>query len=434
MNVLFVHQNFPGQFRHLAQQLASSGEHHVVALTMSEFAGMPGVTCVRHQIPAPATHPHPYLQEFNTQVYRGQSTAQAALALRKKGFVPDLIWAHPGWGEALFLKDVFPKAKLVCYQEFYYRTSGSDVNFDPEYPCVGPQSEWHLRARNSVHLHALTAADASYSPTHWQRDQYPSALREGITVIHDGIDTELIKPDPTAWLALEQGKRLTAEDEVITFVNRNLEPYRGFHMFMRALPELLWRRPKAQVLIVGGDGVSYGAKLPTGQTYREKFLAEFGKEIDLSRVSFLGQIPYGHYISLLQISSCHIYLTYPFVLSWSLLESMSAGAPLLASATAPVQEVVQDGFNGVLVDFFSPQALVEKACALLDDRERAVALGQQARRTVQERYDLHRVCLPAQLDFMRKVMGNAAAPVHRSDSVVAADSKHTEDSNQFIYS
>lgn len=407
MNVLFVHQNFPGQFRHLAQQLASIPENRVVALTMSDASGLPGVTCVRHQIPASALQPHPYVQEFNTQVYRGQSSAQAALALRSKGFKPDLIWAHPGWGEALFLKDVFPDAQLVCYQEFYYRATGSDVDFDPEYPTIGPSSLWHLRARNSVHLHALTAADASYSPTYWQRDQYPSLFREQIAVIHDGIDTDRIRPDPNAWLALEQGRRLTAEDEVITFVNRNLEPYRGFHIFMRALPELLWRRPKAQVVIVGGDGVSYGAKLADGQSYRQKCLAELGQDIDLSRVWFLGQIPYGHYISLLQLSSCHIYLTYPFVLSWSLLESMSAGVPLVASATAPVQEVVQDECNGMLVDFFSPQALVEKACELLTDQDKARALGDAARRTVLERYDLHRICLPAQQAFIHQVFNKA---------------------------
>ncbi|AYR23392.1 glycosyltransferase family 4 protein [Herbaspirillum rubrisubalbicans] len=404
MNVLFVHQNFPGQFRHLAKHLASSSEHRVIALTMSETAAIDGVTCVKHQIHAPATQPHPHLQEFNTQVYRGQSTAQAALRLRKKGFIPDLIWAHPGWGEALFLKDVFPEAKMVCYQEFFYRADGSDVNFDPEYPCMGMEAQWHLRVRNSVHLHALEAADASYSPTYWQRNQYPSLYREKIAVLHDGIDTDLIKPDDGAWLELEQGRKLTAQDEVITFVNRNLEPYRGFHMFMRALPELLWRRPNAHVVIVGGDGVSYGAKLPSGTSYREKFLAELGGEIDRSRVSFLGQIPYGHYISLLQISACHVYLTYPFVLSWSLLESMSAGVPLLASATAPVKEVVEDGVNGLLVDFFSPQELVEKACTLLSNRELGRALGIQARQSVRERYDLQRVCLPEQLKLMRQVV------------------------------
>lgn len=429
MKVLFVHQNFPGQFRHLAQQLASDPENQVVALTMSDVPDFTGVTCVRHQIPAAGMQPHPYLQEFNTQVYRGQSAAQAALALRRRGFRPDLIWAHPGWGEALFLKDVFPEAKLVCYQEFYYRASGSDVNFDPEYPTVGTSPLWHLRSRNSVHLHALMAADGSYSPTYWQRDQYPAQFKEQISVIHDGIDTDRIRPDPAAWLALEHGRRLTADDEVITFVNRNLEPYRGFHMFMRALPELLWRRPKAQVVIVGGDGVSYGAKLADGQTYRQKYLAELGKDIDLSRVWFLGQIPYGHYISLLQLSSCHIYLTYPFVLSWSMLESMSAGVPLLASATAPVQEVVQDGHNGVLVDFFSPQALVEKACELLSDREKARALGRAARRTVIERYDLHGVCLPAQRAFMRQVLDGA-----RSPTVLAWRNEDTVESSLLINS
>ena len=404
VKLLFVHQNFPGQFKYLAPALACDPAHQVVAMTMSPHAPIKGITSAQHSIPRPPTRPHPYLTEFELQVLRGQSAAGAALALRQGGFVPDVICAHPGWGEALFLKDIFPAAKLLCYQEFFYRSSGSDVNFDPEYRSQTFDHAFHLRIRNSAYLASLDAADANYSPTYWQRDQFPAVYRPQIEVIHDGIDTDVVKPDPGAWLTLKAlGRRLTAVDEVITFVNRNLEPYRGFHTFMRALPELLQRRPNAIVIVVGGDDVSYGQQLPDGQTYRQKYLDEVGEAIDLNRVRFVGNLPYGLYLHLLQISSCHVYLTYPFVLSWSLLESMSVGVPVVASSTAPVQEVIEDGVNGLLVDFFSPSALAERVCTVLDDRSMAARLGRQARESIIERYDLRRYCLPAQLEMIRSL-------------------------------
>ncbi|WP_175948757.1 glycosyltransferase family 4 protein [Burkholderia pyrrocinia] len=404
MKLLFVHQNFPGQFRHLASALARDAANQVVAMTMSPHPPMPGIAFARHSIPRPNTRPHRYLAEFETQVLRGQSAAGAALALREKGFVPDVIWAHPGWGEALFLKDIFPASKLVCYQEFFYRAAGSDVNFDPEYRNDAFDNPCHLRVRNSAVLSSLDAADAHYSPTRWQRAQFPRLWRDHIEVIHDGIDTDLVKPDASAWLTLKGlGRRLAAGDEVITFVNRNLEPYRGFPTFMRALPELLRRRPKAVVIIVGGDDVSYGQQLPEGQTYRKKLLEEVGGKVDPSRVRFVGNLPYAYYLHLLQISACHIYLTYPFVLSWSLLESMSAGAPVVASATAPVSEVIEDGVNGLLVDFFSPADVVKRVCEVLDDRALATRLRTKGRETVVERYDLKRRCLPAQIELLRNL-------------------------------
>jgi glycosyltransferase involved in cell wall biosynthesis len=327
--------------------------------------------------------------------------------LREKGFLPDVVVAHPGWGEALFLRDVFPSARLVHYCEFYYTGTGADVGFDPEFP-LGLDDQLKVRIKNTTQLVGLVAMDQGIAPTRWQAGRYPGEFQSKIEVIHDGINTELVRPDPDA-IFERDGLRLTHHDEVVTYVARNLEPYRGFHIFMRALPELLALRPKAHVLIVGGDGVSYGRRLPEGQSWREKCCAELKDEIDWKRVHFLGMLPYKDYLKVLQVSSVHVYLTYPFVLSWSMLEAMSAGCALVASRTAPVTELIEDGKNGRLVDFFDTGAIAKTASELIEARSDYAAMRNAARETVVERYDLNKVCLPKLIKFLQQNAASAPA-------------------------
>jgi glycosyltransferase involved in cell wall biosynthesis len=249
----------------------------------------------------------------------------------------------------------------------------------------------------------LSQADAGISPTHWQAAGFPESHRSRISVIHDGIDTTSLRPNPMATVTLSPGLVLSRDDEVVTFLNRQLEPYRGFHIFMRALPALFKQRPKAHVVVVGGDGVSYGAKLAEGQTWRKKMMDEIAHELDPSdfaRLHFVGNLPYSTYISLMQVSKLHVYLTYPFVLSWSLLEAMSMGCAILASATAPVQEVIEDNVNGCLIDFFDHQGLALKAAEMLSNDELRQRLGTQAREDVYKRYDLNQICLPKMLAWV----------------------------------
>jgi glycosyltransferase involved in cell wall biosynthesis len=401
MKILFVHQNFPAQYCHIVPALLKQGGHEIVALYMNDVGHLPGVTAIRHGANIAKPSSHPYLSLYEDNIQRGHSAAQALEVLRERGFVPDLICAHPGWGEALFLKAVFPTAKLLCYQEFYYRSAGSDVDFDPEYMPTSKDYILTTPLRNSTILQSLALADFNISPTHWQKIQFPEVFQSRIKVLHDGIDTTRVKPDHAAFIELAgRGVRLTVNDEVITFVNRNLEPYRGFHIFMRTLPALLRARPKAHVLIVGGDDVSYGRPLASGQTYRQKYMAEVGEFLDLQRVHFVGRIPYPVFINLLQISSVHIYLTYPFVLSWSLLEAMSAGCAIVGSATPPVLEVVRHEENGLLVDFFSPEQIVAAVDRVLDHPDRMADMRARARDFVIKNYDLHQICLPAHLDLI----------------------------------
>jgi glycosyltransferase involved in cell wall biosynthesis len=249
------------------------------------------------------------------------------------------------------------------------------------------------------------------SPTHWQSSTVPERYRDQVTVIHDGIDTERARPDPRAEVRLaKSGLTLRPEDEVITFVNRNMEPYRGFHIFMRALPEIQRRRPKAIVLIVGGDEISYGRHLPNGETWRQRMLAEVGAALDMRRVRFVGRIPYDDFVTMLQVSAAHVYLTYPFVLSWSMLEAMAAGCLVIGSATPPVEEVIRDADNGLLVDFFSPEAVAEAVDRVLSHPDRMADVRRRARATIVEHYDLRTVCLPRHVALVDAVAGGRLPP------------------------
>jgi glycosyltransferase involved in cell wall biosynthesis len=207
-----------------------------------------------------------------------------------------------------------------------------------------------------------------------------------------------VVPDPNAWIQLQRdGVRLSCGDEVLTFVNRNLEPYRGFHVFMRALPRILAQRPRSHVLIVGGDEVSYGSRPVGGGTWRQRLLAEVGAGLPAGRVHFLGRLPYRDYLRVLQVSACHVYLTYPFPLSWSCIEAMSAGCAVVASRTPPVEEFVEHGRNGWLVDFFDADGLAEQVARVLSDPAQSMPVRQEARRRVVERCDFAAHSLPSLL-------------------------------------
>ncbi|HJV25771.1 MAG TPA: glycosyltransferase family 4 protein [Aromatoleum sp.] len=403
MNFLFVHQNLPGQFAHVARALADDAAHRVVGIGDANMLRNrptlhPRIQIVGYESPARGhRETHHYIRDFEGHIRRGQSVMRAAQHLGQQGFRPDVVVAHPGWGEALFLRDAFPEARHINYFEYYYRGRGGDVGFDPEFPTT-LDDRLRVRVKNSTQLQSLVSCDHGLAPTRWQKQRFPAEFQPKIEVIHEGVDTTQVRPDATACVCVA-GQTLKAGDEIVTYVARNLEPYRGFHTFMRALPALLRRRPNARVLIAGGDEVSYGARLPNG-SFRELYCRELGDTVDWSRVHFLGKLPYAQYLKVLQVSAAHIYLTYPFVLSWSMLEAMAAGCALVASATEPVQEVLRHGDNGLLVDFFDAQALADTVSQVLQDPVTASALRLRARQTIVDHYDLRTRCLPRMLDFL----------------------------------
>ena len=406
MNILFIHQNFPGQFKFLAPALVQQG-HQVRALLVNKTDAQTweGVTLVPYHTQRGSTPAiHPWLIDFETKTIRGEACFRAALALIDGGFTPDVIIAHPGWGESLFLKEVWPSAKLGIYCEFYYHARGADMGFDPEFVATDAGEVCRLQLKNLNNILHFEVADAGISPTHWQASTFPEPFRSSISVIHDGIDTAYLLPNPAASLTLNGQLTLTKADEIITFVSRNLEPYRGYHIFMRALPALLKQRPHARVVIVGGDDVSYGARAEAGTTWKSVFIDEVRAQIadaDWQRVHFVGHIAYVPFITLLQLSTVHVYLTYPFVLSWSLLEAMSIGCAIVASDTAPLREAIVHDETGRLIDFFDQHALVDEVCQLLEDATLRERLGNNARAFAIKQYDLKTCCLPKQLAWVQ---------------------------------
>lgn len=407
MKILFIHQNFPGQYAHLARHFGADATNQVVFITQRQAASLPGVKKIVYKPGRAVTAGiHHYLKDTEAGILNAQAVARVALELKKSGFIPDIILGHNGWGEIWYVKDVFPQTPLVGYFEFFYKSLGSDIGFDPTVP-ISFDTMPRVRTKNLGNLLALDSVDLGQCPTQWQKSQFPHRYHSMLQVVHEGVDTGVVVPNRHARVRLPDGElELTADDEVVTYVARNLEPYRGFPSFMRSLPAILDARPNAQVVIVGGDRTSYGPALPDGETFRERMLAELGPALDARRVHFLGKLPYATYLAVLQISSVHVYLTYPFVLSWSMLEAMAAGCLVVGSRTAPVEEVIRDGDNGFLVDFFSPNEIAGRVIASLADPRSYDGMRQRARSTIVEKYDLRSICLPKQLQLMETARQN----------------------------
>jgi glycosyltransferase involved in cell wall biosynthesis len=397
MRVLIVHQNFPGQFRHVAKAWSQRPGWTVVGIGRDTARGMPEfentgrLRLIRYK-PHRAVHPeqHHYMRRMEDAVLHGQAVARVLLGLKAEGFKPDVILAHPGWGETLHAKDVFPDARLVHYCEWFYNAppegngldpdwTGADIGFDPEFPASFDDIA-RIRVWNALHLANLENCDAAISPTHWQKAQHPKAYQDKITVAHEGIDTENLGPNPKAAIKLPDGTVLKAGDPIITYVARNLEPYRGFHQFMRALPAIQREHKTCHTVIVGGDDVSYGRKPEGARNWREKMLGEVGSQLDPTRTHFLGKVPYEGFKRVLQVSAAHVYLTYPFVLSWSMLEAMATGCLVIGSDTVPVRETLEDGVSGRLVNLLKPREisrLVDEALCMPRQVARQMRDGAQ---------------------------------------------------------
>ena len=407
MKVLFLHRNFPAQFRHLASALGQNPDNQVVFATNQKVGEMAGVHKVLYSPSrAPYEKTHYYVQSLEAAVLEGQAVYRQLVQLKEnQGFYPDVIYAHSGWGPGLFMKDLFPEAQYLGFFEWFYRAHGSDVDFDPANP-PDEELEAKLRIRNAALLIDLASCDRGLCPTHWQRQQLPPEFHSKVSICHDGIDTDFFKPDTDTDLVIEPAKPidcasrldLSEMEEVVTYVARGMEPYRGFPQFMVAISHLQKHRPNCHAVVVGQDWVAYGNPLPNGQTYREQALEAL--DLDLDRIHFTGHLDYQQYLKVLRASSVHVYLTWPFVLSWSMLEAMSTGCLVLGSKTAPVEEVIQEGENGLLVDFFDVDSIVARLIEVLDHPDKMQAVREQARQTIVDRYNLADL-LPVHLSWMK---------------------------------
>ncbi|UWR22564.1 glycosyltransferase family 4 protein [Sulfitobacter sp. S190] len=411
MNILFVHQNMPGQYREFVQWLAATKQHRIVFLTQRKnapkFDGVETVLYAPHHKPKQGTYGLSRIWEDAAGT--GFGAALACEKLRDEGqFTPDIIVGHVGWGEMTFLKHVWPQTPIIGFFEYYYSEKGGPVGFDPEEKMT-PHTPYLLAARNAVPMANYHVVDKGHAPTYWQRDRFPESFHDKMYVCHDGIRTDTLRPDPDARLNLQRLNRdVTADDEIVTYMARNLERTRGFHVFMRALPAIQKARPNARVLIIGGNDASYGTKSTAPGGLRGEMEAELGSRVDWDRTHFLGQVPYDHYQKIIQISRCHLYLSMPFVMSWSLLESMAMEATIVASDVAPVREAITHGETGLLVDFFDPAAVANQVIEVLNAPEDFAHIGPNARKRVVENYDFLTKCLPEHIAQI-----NALVPADR---------------------
>ncbi len=399
MNVLFVHNNFPAQFRNVAAALKRAGIGAMAAIGSETAAETDGVVLRRYATPGAVAAAHPFARRFEVECRRSEEVMFAALKLKSEGFAPDLLVAHCGWGETLPLRTLFPKARIAVYCEFYYRAEGQDVGFDPETGQFGVDGLVALSAKNASSLIALADCDVGVSPTPWQRSTFPQEFQPKIHVAHEGVDTDWLAPDPAAKFRVPGGPRLDRHDEIVTYFGRGLEPMRGFHVLMRAIPEIQRERPNAHIVIVGAEETSYGNPPPEGGTWKQRSLREVMPHIDLSRVHFLERLPHASLRALMQVSTAHVYLTYPFVLSWSCIEALSVGCAIVASDTAPVRDVIVDDENGVLTPFHDHRALAATICDLLADPPRRARLSAAAREPGVAGFDM-RACVRRTLDIL----------------------------------
>jgi glycosyltransferase involved in cell wall biosynthesis len=348
-------------------------------------------------------------------VLRGTAVAQTILKLIGEGFEPNLVIGHSGWGELLSLADILPGVPVVHHQEFVYSVEGADYGFDKEFHHPTWIDLTGLRVRRNFQLLALDTYSCATTSTWWQWSSIPAAYRDRVVVAHEGVDTNkitpLTPPGETAEITLSRdGVVLSPGDEVVTFVNRTLEPCRGFHTFMRMLPLLQQLRPNMRALIIGKEGKGYGTSPPGGGNWRTFMMNELAGRIDSSRLHFVGQVPHSILHRVFRLSACHVYFTVPFVLSWSMLEAMACGCLVVGSATPPVQEVITHGGNGLLVDFFDHEELARTIARVLAKPECYSTIRQAARKTVISNYDLHSVCLPKQIDMVNRLLKGETYP------------------------
>lgn len=401
MNILFLHRNFPAQFRHIAPELAKDKNNNVVFITNNKDRTLSNIKKYiyepKRRVPKDC---HRYLRFYEDAIIHGQATAGVALTLKEQGFIPDFIYGHT-WGQTLFMKDVFPNTPLLCYFEWFYNLEGGDVGFDGKELNVDEMAK--LRTRNAHLLLDLQSCDEGICPTQFQKKQFPKEYQSKIKVLHDGVDTDFCTPDANSILKIkDKNIVLSSNDEVVTYATRGMEAYRGFPEFMQAAEILLKRRPNLHIVVAGEDRVCYGAQL-RNTSYKKMMLEKLN--LDLNRIHFVGGLPFDEYVNLLRISSAHVYLTYPFVASWSLLDAMSCECPIIASNTEPVREFIEDGNNGILFDFYNIQEQVSKIEYALDNKDKMQPLRKKARKTILENYALKDL-LPKHINNIKRMIRN----------------------------
>lgn len=398
MHVLFVHQNFPAQFGQIANHLVR--KHGWQCTFASRHAGeIDGINRVIYEPKSGARSE----TNFCSRTFENQVWHSTALfdALRDRPDVkPDLIVGHSGMVSTLYLRELYD-VPIINYFEFFYRTRDSDIDFRVDLPSSDLPTLLRARTRNAMLLLDLENCDAGYAPTQFQQSQLPQEFRPKVRTIFDGIDTDF-------WQPIEQPVRrvgqigIPSDHRVLTYVSRGMESMRGFDLFMQIADRVCKQRQDVTVLVIGEDRIAYGgdARFTQGKTFKQWCLDQ--NDFDLSRIHFVGRVRPSELVNVFSLSDAHLYLTVPFTLSWSLFNAMSCGALAIGSETAPVAELIENGKNGLLVDFFETDRWVDQVLQVLDDPAAYDPLRQAARQTILDSYTLPK-CLDKMLDLYCEV-------------------------------
>jgi glycosyltransferase involved in cell wall biosynthesis len=388
MHVLFVHQNYPAQFGYIADYLAREKGWRCTFVSMKPGGREGSVERIQYTLKGRATERNHYCSRtFENGIWHAHAVYEALKA--RRDIRPDLIVGHSGFGSTLFLRELYD-VPIVNYFEYFYRSHDSDMDFRPDFPS-SELDQLRARARNAMVLLDLENCDLGYSPTLWQRSLLPSQFQDKVSVIYDGVDCEFWKPIPRC--PRQIGSRVFPDHvKIVSYVARGMESIRGFDIFMRAAKRLCDYRKDVIFLIAGEDEIHYGGDRSVigTKTFKEWVLSR--DDYDLSRFHFLGIVPPGELVKLFNITDLHVYLTVPFVLSWSLMNALACGATVIASDTEPVREMIEDGENGLLAGFFDLDRILEIASDVLDEPASFHTLGQTGARKIREHYS-QEVCL-----------------------------------------
>ncbi len=400
MHTLFVHQNFPAQFAHIAAHLIEHHGHRCTFVSEKPPGHVNGIEKVQYAVKDGARETtHFCSRTFENQVWHSAAVLEALRA--RPDIQPDLIVGHSGFLSTVFLRELYDVPQ-INYFEYFYRTKNSDVDFRTDLPMCGPDERVRTRVRNAGLLLDLENCDAGYSPTKWQRSQLPQEFHSKVEPIFDGIDTSFWKPVELTSRKIA-GWDIPADKRVVTYVSRGMESMRGFDIFMKVAKRLCEQRSDVVFLVVGEDRVAYGGdhRFTGGKTFKQWVLQQ--DDYDLDRILFLGRIPPTELVRLFSLSDLHLYLTVPFVLSWSLFNALACGTTVLASKTAPVEELIDDGTNGLMTDFFDVDAWVNTASNVLDDPTSYAHLGKNGEKNIRDLYSMN-ICLPRLLNLYERTV------------------------------
>jgi len=406
MHVLFIHQNFPAQFGHIARHLVRSKGWTCTFLSKVEPGETAGIRKIQYRTAGGARATNHYCSRtFENAIWSSHGVYDACKA--HPHVRPDLIVGHSGFGSTVFLPELYPDVPIVNYFEYYYHAHGSDLDFRPDV-VPGELDRLRSHARNAMILLDLANCRAGYSPTEFQRGLFPAELRSKIDVIFDGIETDVYRR--RQGIPRRIGDRVIPDStRIVTYVSRGFESMRGFDIFMQAAKRIYESYPDVLFVVVGADRICYGGdeKRIKHKTFREHVLAQ--DDYDLSKFHFTGVVPVPTLVDIFSLSDLHIYLTVPFVLSWSLMNALACGCTVLASNTAPVREMIVDGENGLLEDFFDVDGLANRAVEVLRDPAAYRHLGERGAEMIEQRYALS-VMLPRLVDlFERAAQGTSCS-------------------------